>query len=54
MISIVLICSVLASLAMGVLVAYAVCIGLFQMFRIHSRQVRQQRQTVPQIFRPAA
>ena len=37
--SIVLICAVLASLAMGVLVAYGVCMGMFKIFRIHARQV---------------
>lgn len=37
--SIVLICAVLASLAVGVLVAYWVCIGMFNVFRIHARQV---------------
>jgi hypothetical protein len=37
--SIVLICAVLASLAIGVLVAYGVCISMFNIFRIHARQV---------------
>lgn len=37
--SIVLVCAVLASLATGVLVAYGVCLGLFQIFRIHARHV---------------
>jgi uncharacterized protein (DUF2062 family) len=37
--SIVLICAVLASLAVGVLVAYGVCMGMFNVFRIHARQV---------------
>ena len=54
-ISIVLICSVLASLAVGVLVAFVVCVGLFSAFRIHAQQVRQQRQqAIPQTIRPAA
>jgi hypothetical protein len=39
--SIVLICAVLASLAVGVLVAYGVCIGMFGVFRIHARQVAE-------------
>ena len=37
--SIVLICAVLASLAIGVLVAYGVCMAMFKVFRIHARQV---------------
>jgi hypothetical protein len=37
--SIVLISAVLASLAVGVLMAYGVCIAMFQVFRIHARQV---------------
>lgn len=37
--SIVLICSVLASLAIGVLAAYGICIAMFNIFRIHARQV---------------
>lgn len=52
--SIVLICSVLASLAVGVLVAYAVCLSLFGLFRVHARQVSEQRHAVQQSMRPAA
>lgn len=37
--SIMLICAVLASLAIGVLAAYAVCLAMFNIFRIHARQV---------------
>jgi len=33
-----LVCAVLASLAAGVLVAYGVCVGMFGLFRMHSRQ----------------
>jgi hypothetical protein len=36
---IVLICAVLASLAGGVILAYAVCVSLFTAFRLHSRNV---------------
>jgi hypothetical protein len=39
--SIALICAVLASLAVGVLVAYGVCIAMFGVFRIHARQVAE-------------
>jgi hypothetical protein len=37
--SIVLVCAVLASLAIGVLAAYGLCIAMFKVFRIHARQV---------------
>jgi ABC-type glycerol-3-phosphate transport system permease component len=37
--SIVLICAVLASLAVGVLSAYGICMAMFNVFRIHARQV---------------
>ena len=37
--SIVLVCGVLASLALGVLVAYGICKGMFVVFRMHVRQV---------------
>ena len=33
-----LVSAVLASLAAGVLVAYAVCVGMFGLFRMHARQ----------------
>jgi hypothetical protein len=37
--TIVLMCAVLASLAVGVLVAYGVCIAMFRAFQMHARQV---------------
>jgi hypothetical protein len=37
--SIVLISAVLASLAVGVLLAYGVCMAMFGVFRMHARQV---------------
>jgi hypothetical protein len=37
--SIVLVCAVLASLAVGVLVAYGICIAMFSAFQMHARQV---------------
>ena len=37
--SIVLVCAVLASLGVGVLVAYGVCMAMFGVFRMHVRQV---------------
>ncbi|HWW98784.1 MAG TPA: hypothetical protein VNY74_13850 [Edaphobacter sp.] len=37
--SIVLVCAVLASLAVGVLVAYGVCMAMFGAFQMHVRQV---------------
>lgn len=44
--SIVLICAVLASLAVGVVVAYAVCLVLFSVFRVHTKQISAQRKLV--------
>ena len=41
--SIVLISAVFASLAFGVLVAYGMCISMFNIFRIHARQVAAER-----------
>jgi hypothetical protein len=41
--TVVLMCSVLASLAGGVLLAYSLCHAMFNLFRIHSIQVAQQR-----------
>ena len=37
--SIMLACAVLASLGLGVLVAYGVCIAMFGIFEMHTRQV---------------
>ncbi|MEO6816179.1 MAG: hypothetical protein ABI177_05710 [Edaphobacter sp.] len=47
--SIMLICAVLASLAIGVLAAYGVCVAMFNIFRIHARQVavRSARAVAP-------
>ena len=39
MTSIMLVCAVLASMAVGVLVAYGVCIAMFGAFHMHARQV---------------
>ena len=33
-----LVCAVAASLALGVLVAYGLCVGLFRLFRMRARQ----------------
>jgi hypothetical protein len=41
--TVVLMCAVLASLAGGVLLAYSICNAMFNLFRIHSIQVAQQR-----------
>ena len=46
--SIFLLCAVLASLTMGVLIAYWVCQAMFAVFRVHSRQV-QARRVVPAV-----
>jgi nitrate reductase NapE component len=41
--SIVLISAVFASLAIGVLVAYGICMAMFGIFRIHARQVAAEK-----------
>ncbi|MDE1176082.1 MAG: hypothetical protein PW789_05685 [Edaphobacter sp.] len=41
--SIVLVSAVLASLAAGVLSAYALCATMFRIFRIHATQVAAER-----------
>jgi predicted phage tail protein len=43
--SIVLVCAVLASLAVGVLVAYGVCMAMFGMFQMHVRQVAAENRS---------
>ena len=45
MTSIVLVCAVLASLAIGVLVAYGVCIAMFRVFQMHVRQVAAENRS---------
>jgi uncharacterized protein (DUF2062 family) len=43
--SIVLVCAVLASLAVGVLVAYGVCLAMFRVFQMHAQQVAAERRS---------
>lgn len=38
-----LICAVLASLALGVLVAYGICQGMFRVFRTHAETAARMR-----------
>lgn len=38
-----LICAVMASLALGVLVAYGLCVGMFSVFLVHARSAARQR-----------
>lgn len=38
-----LICAVFASLALGVLVSYGICQGMFRVFRVHSLAAAQSR-----------
>ena len=45
--SLLLVCAVLASLAFGVLLAYGLCLAMFRVFRVHSRQVLQRRALRP-------
>ncbi len=43
MASVMLVAAVMVSLAFGVLVAYGICYGMFQVFRIHSQAVQRSR-----------
>ncbi|MGD0443934.1 MAG: hypothetical protein ABSA39_08355 [Edaphobacter sp.] len=54
MTSIVLVCAVLASLAVGVLVAYGVCLSMFRIFQMHVRQVAAERRTQTVVSAQAA
>jgi predicted phage tail protein len=54
--SIVLVCAVLASLAVGVLVAYGICMAMFGVFQMHVRQLaagKESRRVVapPQVVK---
>lgn len=46
MLSLMLLCAVVASLGVGVAVAHGLCVAMFGIFRIHARQVAAAR--VPQ------
>jgi hypothetical protein len=41
--SLMLVAAVMVSLAVGVLVAYGLCYGMFQIFRIHCQAVRRSQ-----------
>ena len=43
--SILLLCGIAASLALGVLAAYGLCVGMFAIFRIHARHAAAARAT---------
>ena len=45
--SIMLLCAILASMAVGVLLAHAICVAMFAMFRTHQRQVAAARLAKP-------
>jgi hypothetical protein len=45
-----LVCAVLASLALGVLVAYGICQAMFRIFRVHAENAARSR-TVAQSLR---
>ena len=49
MTSFMVILAVLASIAVGILVAHAVCVAMFAMFRNHQRQVIAARSIKPQV-----
>jgi hypothetical protein len=41
--SLMMVCAVLASLALGVLVAYGICQVMFRLFRVHAESAAQER-----------
>lgn len=41
------IAAILASLALGVLVAYGLCQAMFRIFRVHSLSVARERSAAP-------
>jgi hypothetical protein len=41
--SLMLVCAVAASLAVGVLMAYGICLGMFRIFRVHATAVARER-----------
>ncbi len=43
MVTLMLICAVLASLALGVLVAYGLCHTMFRIFRVHAENAARSR-----------
>ncbi len=43
LLSIALVCGVAASLALGVLIAYGLCIAMFTLFRIHAQHAAAAR-----------
>ncbi|HEY4356684.1 MAG TPA: hypothetical protein VGN16_13115 [Acidobacteriaceae bacterium] len=43
--SLMLLGAVTASLALGVLVAYGICIGMFRAFRVHAVSAAKERMT---------
>lgn len=45
--SFLLLCAVIASLAVGVLLAYAICFSMFKLFHMHSKQVAAMHQAKP-------
>jgi hypothetical protein len=47
MITLMLVCAVFASLALGVLVAYGICQGMFRLFRMHAISAAKSRVSAP-------
>jgi len=41
--SLMMVCAVLASLALGVLVAYGICQVMFRLFRVHAESAARER-----------
>lgn len=52
--TIMLICAVLASLGVGVLLAYGLCFAMFEVFRVHSQRVAGKAATPVAVSAQAA
>ena len=48
-----LLCAVLASLALGVLVAYGLCGAMFRLFQVHAQSASRQRTGAPVVVQVA-
>jgi hypothetical protein len=50
--SLMLVCAVAASLALGVLVAYGICQAMFRIFRVHAISAARQRVSATAVREP--
>jgi hypothetical protein len=53
MTSLMLVCAVFASLALGVLLAYGICQAMFRLFRVHSIAAAKNRVAATDVSAPS-